>query len=177
MPMPDWKQVSEDVFYAKSGVVIGDFETLQFLKQCARKSARRRARLCCHASPDALLHDMLIVMQGGAYIRPHRHFKKSESFHVIEGTGHLCIFEDDGALRSFHDFQAPTAGGNFFYHMPANIYHTQIVTSDWLVYHESASGPFIRDESLQAPWAPIEKTAEAEEYLRQLLQAATASNA
>ena len=175
--MPDWKQVSEDVFYGNGGVVLGDGEAIRFLKQRAGESARRRARLCCHAGPDALLHDMLIVMQGGAYIRPHKHLKKSESFLVIEGTGHLCTFEDDGTPRSFHDFQAPAAGGKFFYHMPANIYHTQLITSDWLVYHESASGPFIPEESVQAPWAPAENDAAADGYLQQLLQAATASNA
>src|SRR5204862_7175921 len=69
------------------------------VKGTGTTNARRRARLCAHPNPDDPLHEMLIVLDRGTYVRPHRHAGKSESFHVIEGELDVVLFAYDGPVR------------------------------------------------------------------------------
>lgn len=64
----DWKLVTNDVYYAPPGLTLSDAGTIARLKAHAETSPRKRARLCYHDDADARLHNMLIVMQGGAYV-------------------------------------------------------------------------------------------------------------
>ena len=153
----EYRQVSEDVYYTDGSLAFGDAPCVSFLKEKASLSSRQRARLCFHGNPNDTLHDMLIVMRGGAYIRPHKHAEKSESFCVLEGWGYLCTFDDAGKPPSRTISYCPNGeGGRFFYRMPTGLYHTQFIMSDWLVYLEATNGPFSADSSTFAPWAPTE---------------------
>ena len=42
----------------------------------------------------------------------------------------------------------------FFYRIAEPIYHTLIIRSDVLVFHETTSGPFQREQTVLAPWSP-----------------------
>ena len=71
----------------------------------------------------------------------------------------VVIFEEDGLVRQAFTLSAPGAGqdGAFLYRMSSNFYHFPIPVSEWVVFHETFTGPFDKDNDVQyAPWAPAE---------------------
>ena len=48
------------------------------------------------------------------------------------------------------------SGLKFFYRLPPSRYHTLLIHSDVLVFHEITNGPFKPEETTWAPWAPEE---------------------
>ena len=67
---------------------------------------------------------MLIVHHREAYVRPHKHFGKPESFHVIEGTARVVIFENDGQIRDVLDMAPYGQGKLCYYRMPDEVFHS-----------------------------------------------------
>ncbi len=167
--MRDWRRVSDEVFYTDSSITLVDQQGLEFLKAQAQSNPRQRCRLCGHPDPAAALHDMIIVMSGAAYIRPHKHLDKDETLHLIEGDGVLCVFDENGEIEDLRRLGGVESGANFLYRMPAGVYHTQLIRSDWLVFHESASGPFDATQMVEASWAPTEDDTEAVSAYRKKL--------
>ncbi|PKN22120.1 MAG: hypothetical protein CVU68_05270 [Deltaproteobacteria bacterium HGW-Deltaproteobacteria-3] len=62
----------------------------------AQKIPRRRVHHCLHASPDDPVQRLVVDMEPGTYIRPHRHrmSPKWELFFCLAGSG----FEEVGTL-------------------------------------------------------------------------------
>jgi hypothetical protein len=49
----------------------------------------------------------------------------------------------------------PLASGRpFFYRIASPLFHTLLIRSSVLVFHETTGGPFRRSDTLFAPWAP-----------------------
>lgn len=129
------------------------------LKQKALASSRKRFRLCMHHSTSHPTQEMLIVFHKDTYMPPHRHPKgKSESYHVVEGSMNVYFFDDEGnVIRSI---EMGTAGGEkaFLYRLSCSAWHMPMPTSEWLVYHETYSGPFEKSYDVEFPaWAPREE--------------------
>jgi cupin fold WbuC family metalloprotein len=166
---PGVRQVAPEVLYADQEVVTADPALVAALRAMAEASPRRRARLCAHPDPDAAQQEMLIVMAGDSYVRPHRHLHKSETLTVLEGAAEALLFSGDGRLEQRIDM-APFGGtGAFFYRMPAGRYHSLMIRTPWLVFLETTAGPFAPDASEGAPWAPPEDGSQAgRDYLRAL---------
>jgi cupin fold WbuC family metalloprotein len=147
--------------------------TRQMVDQLARAAAAqplKRARLCAHRASEDPLHEMLIVLARGTYIRPHRHFRKSESFHVIEGTCDLVLFDDSGGVQRIISLGAYESGKIFFYRLSEALYHTVLVTSDRFIIHETTNGPLRQQDSEFAAWSPAaEETNAARDYMNALL--------
>ncbi len=160
--MPEILFNQEDVFVVTPRLVAD-------LKQRALASPRRRARVCLHRTTDHPTQEMLIVFHRESFMPPHRHPQgKSESYHLVEGSMRVFLFDDDGRmLRSL----ALEAGKDFLYRLSAPLWHMPVPTSEWLVYHEVYSGPFIKTEDVEfAPWAPPEPSpAAAAGYVARLL--------
>ncbi len=163
------RKINEEVFIAEDAVVrLGD-EELAFLKGQARLSPRRRARICAHKTSDDTLHEMLIVIAAASYIHPHRHVGKSESFHIVEGEVDVAIFNNGGEVIDVIQLGAPGSGRNFYYRLSESAFHTLLIRSDYLVVHEVTNGPFERDRTVMAPFAPSEdKVEEASAYMSQV---------
>jgi cupin fold WbuC family metalloprotein len=143
-----------EVFYSDDAVVTADDATIAELKRIAALNPRLRSRLCTHPAPSAGLHEMLIVHHCKAYVRPHKHFGKPESFHLIEGEAKVVIFEDDGRIRDVLDMAPYGCGRLCYYRMPDEIFHTILITSEWLVFHETTAGPFDPSRTAFPDWAP-----------------------
>ena len=65
------------------------------------------------------------------------------------------------------------AGGAkaFLYRLSCSVWHMPVPTSQWLVYHETYSGPFEKDYDVEfPPWAAQEKD---EEQVRLFLASLT----
>ena len=149
-------KLNDEVLYSADRIVRVSQEDIEFLKSAARKNKRERIRLCGHRSTDDTVHEMLIVHTRATYVRPHKHFGKSESFHVIEGTADIVVFDDLGSVVDVVPMGLGGTGRNFFYRLSEPAFHTLLITSDYFVFHETTSGPFKREETHFAPWAPDE---------------------
>ena len=130
-------------------------------KDMAAQTQRRRLRLCTHTGPEDALQEMLIVASAETYIRPHRHFMRPESLHVIEGEADAVFFSEDGRIDRVARLAPYGAGGAFYYRIDAPLYHTLSLRSPWLVFIEAALGPFRPERTEFAPWSPAENESEA----------------
>jgi cupin fold WbuC family metalloprotein len=162
------QRVNDEVYYAGSGVVLVGPEELEFIKQRARENGSARARICTHPSTQDGLHEMFIVHGRGAYVRPHAHAVKAESFWLVEGSCDVVFFEDDGGVRSWTRL-GTAEDTQRYYRIPPLLYHTLLIRSEWLVFHEVTTGPFVRSEALFPSWAPDgTDAAEAAAYIADL---------
>lgn len=128
-------------------------------------------RICLHESPSAKLHQMLIVLPHGIYIRPKKHDKRIKSYHLIQGEMDLLTFKDDGSVSEHLHMGALESGKPFCFRLAQGIFHTVIPTSKVVVFHEIVSGPFVAEEVIKAPWAPLETDlAEVSAYINTLLK-------
>lgn len=133
-------------------------EIIDDLKKRALKSPRKRFRICMHHSTADPTHEMLIVFYKDTYMPPHRHPKgKSESYHIVEGSMTVYFFNDDGEVTRSIEMEKSGTEKTFLYRLSSNVWHMPMATSEWLVYHETYSGPFEKEHDVEFPsWAPKE---------------------
>ena len=153
---PGMRQISPEIVYADDGLVYADLAVIAALKALAEASPRRRARLCAHPAPEAAQQEMLIVMQGDSYVRPHRRLSKSETLTVLEGEADALVFDARGGLTRTLRLGPSGSDRAFFYRMPAMVFHSLAFRTPWFVFLETTVGPFDPDLSEPAPWAPPE---------------------
>ena len=149
-----WLQSNKSVYTASSDIVEIDLDDVFMLKNQVRNTQDKRVRICAHQQSYDSLHEMLIVIQQGSYVRPHKHVNKSESFHIIEGALDIVIFDDFGNILkviSMGDFQS---GKCFFYRLACSHFHTIVLKTELVVFHETTNGPFQKEDTIYAPWAP-----------------------
>ena len=159
------RKVNDEVFMATDEVVRFDSRYVDLVKQSAAKNARGRARICAHRGPSDTLHEMLIAIRSDSYIRPHRHHQKIESFHLVDGSVDVVIFNDDGSTA---DVVELSIQGNFYYRLDSLRYHTLLIHSPMLVIHEITNGPFDLSLSDVASFSPPEGDSTASDYIDRL---------
>lgn len=165
------RKVNDEVFIADAAIVEVDDADVALLKRQALASPRGRSRICAHRTGEDALHEMIIAISRGSYIHPHRHFGKSESFHVVEGSLDVAIFRDDGALEAVVPMGVPGSGRRFFYRLDDRRYHTLCIRTPVVVIHEVTNGPFDPALTEMAPFAPAEADrARASEYMAQVAE-------
>lgn len=150
------KKCSLEVYQAEGDVVWATKENIDFLKQCAAESPRRRARMCAHPGPENSIHEMLVVLARDNYIHPHIHPGMTESFHCMEGCMDVVLFREDGEILEVVHMGAFGSGLPFFYRQTVPLYHTLIPCSDFVAFQEVTQGPFRRENTVLASWAPPE---------------------
>jgi cupin fold WbuC family metalloprotein len=153
-PDAGYRVESSEVFYTSDGVAFAGAGDIAFLKARAANNARGRARLCFHQAPDAAVHEMLIVHHRACYVRPHRHKTNSESLQVIEGTARAVFFSDDGSVERTVTMSGVAGSSRSYYRIPPCVWHSLLIESEWLVFMEVTQGPFSRENTEFALWAP-----------------------
>jgi len=164
------KQVGEEVYYPDEAIVKLRHHDIAALQEQAKKNMRQRTRLCAHQNIDDKLHEMFIVHARGAYIRPHKHLGKSEAFHLIEGTVDVVIFDELGDIVEVIRMGEFASGHYFYFRISHSHYHTLLIRSEVLVFHEITSGPFRKSDTIFAPWSPDESDLAAVTAFMQRLQ-------
>lgn len=155
-PMTNFSELLPEVLIPLRMPLAIDLETLTLVKQRAACSPLQRARILAHRDSAASLHEMLIAQTQYVYVRPHKHIGKPESMHVIEGAVTLVFFDDDGLISDTHALGTPNSGRPFYFRNDLPRYHTFLIETPFLVFHETTLGPFRRDDTVFAPWAPDE---------------------
>lgn len=163
------RQQNEEVLYADEPIVTVRRGDVEMLKERSRGNERGRIRLCAHKDVDDPLHEMLIVHRKGIYVRPHKHLNKSESFHLMEGAVDVVLFDEAGNVTGVIRMGDYISGRDFFYRVADPYYHTLLIHSEVVVFHETTSGPFNRSDTIFAPWAPDDSDVSArQQFLEQL---------
>jgi cupin fold WbuC family metalloprotein len=144
------------VFVMESAISYVSERELAILREAATNAPRRRARINLHLDNADPVHEMIIAIARGSYIRPHRHPGKSESFHLIEGAVDVVVFDDDGAIMQVIALETRHRHAPLFYRMSRPFFHTIIVRSAMLIVHEVTNGPFEPDAADHALFAPQE---------------------
>lgn len=163
---------NEEAFYWREEPVSIRQEHIETLKWLAKNTLRKRARICTHPDTTNPLHEMIILHARGAYVRPHRHPGKSESFHVIEGEADIILFDEGGKVENVISMGEKGSGKAFFYRLNQATFHTLLIRSEVFIFHETTNGPFQPGASEFAPWAPLEEDQESvERFMNQDFQA------
>lgn len=148
-------QVQNVIFPAEKNIVKVDAKRITSLKEQMELIQSSRIRLCLHQTTADNLHEMIILLKQGEYVRPHRHPIKTETFHVIKGLLKIVIFDDSGQVSDQFDISDYQSGKTFIFRLAENIWHTVIPFTD-SIFHEITNGPFTgKDDSVFPEWAPF----------------------
>ena len=160
---------SEEVYVAQDSNITVSQQDMTSLKHLARNTKRGRVRLCLHQSPQEAVHEMVIVHPQGAYIPPHKHQAKSETIVILEGKCDYFLFSDAGEIIKKFPLCASSEGGEFLFRLTEPVYHSLLIQSGQLVFLEITRGPFNREETEFAPWAPDAESIEGVKNFHALL--------
>ncbi|MCF6440349.1 WbuC family cupin fold metalloprotein [Pseudoalteromonas luteoviolacea] len=147
------KQIDEPIIQLSS-------QHLCELKQLAKNSEIGRFRFCLHKDHEAAIQEMIICLYGDNYFAPHRHPEGViESYHMIEGAMDVYTFNDEGSVIGCSALSAlshsSTEENSFFHKVTTPIYHTVVPRTEYVLYHEVLSGPWLPEHTSQvAPFAP-----------------------
>ena len=149
-----WNQIIESVFYQKKkkNLLTLKNKSLQFLEKKKNLNSKK-SRVCVHDNSKTKVQEMFVFHKKGAYVRPHMHLKREESFHIVKGSVKLIIFDKKGKIIKKIDMGEYSSGKTFYYKIKKNTFHTQIILKNTL-FKEVTSGPFNDKENLAAKWSP-----------------------
>ena len=159
---------SEEVYYAADEIAVFSQAHVDFLKSNMHNSKTGRIRICAHKSPEDMIHEMLIIIDGKSYIRPHKHIGKPESFHVIEGAIDVVLFDEEGNTVDVIKLCSRGSGNGIFYRLSKPQFHAVLVNSDHAIIIETTQGPFNKEDTIFAPWSPDEDHIEVSKYIERL---------
>ena len=148
------RRFNDEVLFTDDGIVKIGRQEVESLKEQAGRNPRKRIRLCAHKGVDDGLHEMFIIHAKDTYVRPHKHLNKSESIHVLEGSVDLIIFDEAGSITEVTRLGDYASGGRFYHRLSDPTYHTLIIVSEVIAFHETTNGPFRPADTIWAPWAP-----------------------
>jgi cupin fold WbuC family metalloprotein len=161
--------INEEVFYSTSPIVTVGQEDVALINKKASETAGMRCRICTHRDPESNLHEMFIALAKGSYIHPHSHPGKAESVHIISGEVDIVFFDKQGEIVSVCRMGDYSTGSIFYYRIEEPVFHTLLIHSERLVFHETTNGPFRLEETQFAPWAPSPENIDAASLYQQKL--------
>lgn len=144
-----------------------DAALLDSLTEAARLSPRLRANYNFHPHNDFPAHRLLIAIEPGSYVPPHRHQdpNKDETFVILRGRIGLIVFDEAGAVLETHVLAPGSAllGAD----IPHGTFHSLVALESGSVFLEAKSGPYRPVSAGEvAEWAPRESDAGAADYLK-----------
>lgn len=135
------------------------------MKGTATQVARRRAHATLHDDLSDPVQRVVIALQPGTYVRPHRHADGVwELFAALDGALAVLSFAADGTLESRVELRP---GGARMAQLPPGTWHTIVALEPDTLALEVKPGPYrpLDDKDFVA-WAPAEGDAGTAEMLR-----------
>lgn len=133
---------------------------------------RRRAHHLIHDSRAESVQRMLIALQPGTYLRPHRHLDppKWELLLVLKGAAAWLGFDDEGHVTDRLEAGAHKRSKGL--ESPEGTWHSVVCLAPDTILFECKPGPFAQVATSDfAPWAPPEGAPESADYVRWMLRA------
>lgn len=159
-PLLKMRRTGQEVFVADEHIVSVGRKEMDLLKRTVHETDRKRVRLCAHKDIENTLHEMFVVYMSMTYVKPNKHIGKDESLHILEGEADFIFFDEAGKITAVIPLGDYNSGRQFYIRVPSFVYHTIIMKSEMLVIHEVTPGPFRREDTVWAPWAPQETDTE-----------------
>ena len=119
-----------------------DRSLLDSLSAAAELAPRLRKHRNFHPGDTYPAHRLLVAIEPGSYVAPHRHLdpNKDETLLVVRGRLGIDI--------------------------PHGVFHTVVALKAGTVFFEAKAGPYVPiAETERAPWAPVEGAPAAVDYL------------
>jgi len=114
---------------------------------------------------------MFITLDSHSYVPPSLHRGKAESIHVVSGKGSYVFFDAEGNVTQTTALGEYSSGDSFYCRIAEGLTHQLVVLSDLLTVQECTKGPFVRDQTEFAPWAPSSQDSEkAAAFIQRLSQ-------
>lgn len=136
----------------------------------AKISPRRRHHFNLHETLQDASQRLLIAMEPGSYLRPHRHFyaAKPECFIALRGRFGFFQFDDQGGIVKF--ILLGNNDDSVGLNIPPGLWHTLISLQQGSILFETKPGPYtpISEKDL-APWSPAEGSEDVSAYMSFLL--------
>ena len=154
--MKNLKKINNEVFYTKKDIEFINQKHISFLKKRVKNTKRKRARICMHKNEKSKLHEMIIILSKGTYIRPHKHVNKAESLHVISGSADVIFFNSRGKTIKKISLNNKKKNSSFYYRLSSSVFHTFKLKSKYFIFHETTEGPFLKKKTIYAKWSPSE---------------------
>jgi len=139
-----------------------DRAKIETLIREARASNRKRSHLLLHSGHNDQVQRLLIALQPGTYVRPHRHSQQWEVLILLQGQGQLQRFSDAGQVLERIEMTPQTP----IVQIPMGTWHGFVVTQTDTVVMEIKPGPYRANEF--ADWAPDEQDPLVVDYLERL---------
>ena len=159
---------NKEVLVAKSNKFNLDKNDLNILKSFATSNISGKSRICSHKNDTDLLHEMFIFHKRDYYVRPHRHFNKSESIMILKGKVDLVLFNDDGVVQDLIHLDEFLSGKKFYNRINEPIFHTLIIKSNYVIFYEATTGPFNKKDTEFAEWSPKINTPESKIFMKNI---------
>jgi len=149
--------MKEVIVNTKDILEIGS-ETMAELLRLAEESPMKRSRILMHGNPKEFVQDMVLVVLGNSYVRPHRHPKtKAESYHIIQGELDVYIFDDLGKVLKKIEMGDQDSNKIFICRFTSGVWHMPVPKTSQVVYHEIYTGPFNKESDVEySKWSPDE---------------------
>jgi cupin fold WbuC family metalloprotein len=130
----------------------------------AAQNSRKRAHLLLHDGHQDQVQRLLIVMQPGAYVRPHRHSLQWEMLILLQGKGDMLRFSEEGGVleRLEVSKHAPVV------QIPVGAWHGFVVREPGTAVMEVKPGPYRPNEF--ADWAPPEGDPGVPDFIAKLFE-------
>lgn len=146
-----FERVSETVFRSSRQLVTVALNQLEPVIEAASSSELKRARLCCHLGAEDKLQEMFIALAHGVNIDESMHIRKDESLTILSGKGSYVFQNEDRSDRAVYPLGPyGSSTGNaekFFARINRYVPHKINVDTNFLLIHESTSGPFNKSDT------------------------------
>ena len=165
--------ITNEVFYADEPLPELCAADMHEFEEKAARNERRTVRLCTHRTVEDTFHEMFIVHSRATFVPPHKHGNKIESASVIAGRMDIVIFDDAGAITRVVRMGEYGSGLSFYFRLAESVYHTMLIRSHQVIYHEATTGPFRKEDMIIAPFAPAATTRDEQlKYIAELSEKA-----
>lgn len=141
-----------------------DSAQLGHMSEAAAQAPRRRTHFNLHDMAADPVQRVVIALEPGTYVRPHRHGDGVwELFVLLDGACTVLIFDDVGRVIQRVDL-APA--GTRLAQVPAGAWHSVVALEPRTIAFEVKPGPYCATTDKNfAVWAPPEGDAKVADFL------------
>ena len=141
------KRAKSKSFFLKKENTVFNSKFIDFLERNYLKH-KKDIRICMHKKSLDKHHDMIILQQKKNFYLPHKHLRKGETYHIIKGRMVCVLFNNNGKVKSKCVLKK-----NDIFRTPINTFHTMSPITNYVIYHESKVGPFLKkNDSVFPSW-------------------------
>ena len=146
-----------------------DQALLAGLSAAAGQAPRRRVHRNFHPDDAYPAHRLLVAIEPGSYVPPHRHLNpaKDETLLVLRGSLGVVFFDERGVVERSAVLRA--GGDALGVDVPHGVFHSVLALEPGTVIFEAKAGPYVPiAPEERAAWAPAEGDLGVADYLASL---------